>query len=945
LALLTGGPDVADVIGRLNESLAGQYVIERELGSGGMARVYLAQDLRHGRRVAVKVLKDDVAAAVGSERFLREIQIAAGLTHPHILPLHDSGAASGFLYYVMPYVDGESLRQRLDRERQLTVEDATRIASEVADALGYAHSHNIVHRDIKPENILLEAGHAVVSDFGIARAIMRADSDETTSTGIAIGTPRYMSPEQGTGDPILDARSDIYSLGCTLYETLTGEPPFGGRTAQAIIARHAAEAPPSMRVVRPEIPAELETVVRKALAKVPADRYPSAEAFSKALSGHSLVEGLLLTLVRSLAGRKRQVALALGVIVPVAAVMIWIDRGSLLRRHDWVVIADFQGPTDDPTLPMAVRDLTTDEMNQSRFVRTLTRRQLNSAMRHASVPETTFVDAELAQQLAFRRSVRAVIVGNVQRLGGSNYSIALHAVNATDGTDLQSVAGAATEENLVTTVQNLARELLQQLGERRSEIEANRPLRDVATPSFEAYRKYSEALNVVAGGGDLVAGNDLFADAIAIDSSFASAWAAMGTNYLSARQPDSARHAFSRALAFPHRLTDASRYRLEGDVAYAIHHDLAGAVRWYDLYLQEVPHSRSGRSNRAVYLSALGRYDEAVSDLREAVEANPFGAELAQATMLNLAAALVVVGRIEEAQEVAEDITDPFAHYVAILVALARSDWSGVDSLGSSVATGSRVPTFLRIHARTSQASALAARGAVSAADSLLEAAAEESSGGEARWYQRARLLLRIVSDGEIAQGWFPVSEADRATTRTLRALWAAAAGDSTGARREIGDPSIWQFRDSAAVGNGPELVEALVSAHASEWRDVVDRLGPAAWQGEHDPALLDRPSSLMMRWLVGDAYDQLGWPDSAAAYFERITEPSDMPPAHFALRGLTFSFAHRRLALLYGQLGDTNTAVDHWNAFLRAVVRPDSVTLQLVRDARRELAQLSPGR
>ena len=231
----------------LADALCDRYVFDRELGRGGMAVVYLAEDLKHHRKVAIKVLKPELAAALGPERFLREIAITAQLTHPHILTLIDSGEAQGFLYYVLPFVEGESLRQRLQREKQLPLEDTLRIAHEVAGALSYAHGRGIVHRDIKPENILLEAGHAVVSDFGIARAVWAAGGEAVTETGLALGTPQYMSPEQAAGDRALDVRSDVYSLGCVVYEMLAGQPPFTGATAHAVIARKSLEAVPSVK--------------------------------------------------------------------------------------------------------------------------------------------------------------------------------------------------------------------------------------------------------------------------------------------------------------------------------------------------------------------------------------------------------------------------------------------------------------------------------------------------------------------------------------------------------------------------------------------------------------------------------------------------------------------------------------------------------------------------
>src|SRR3989441_1389841 len=250
-----------DLEERLRAALADRYALERELGQGGMAVVFLGRDPRHDRAVAIKVLRHEIAAALGADRFLREIQFAARLHHPQLLPLYDSGAAGDLLYYVMPYVEGESLRQRLDREPQLPLDDALTIARQVAGALAYAHQHDVVHRDIKPENILLESGEAVVADFGIARAITAAGGDKLTQTGIAVGTPAYMSPEQATASEPTDARSDLYSLGCVLYEMLAGAPPFTGPTAQAILIRHSMGEVRPLRSVGRTVPQAIEHAV------------------------------------------------------------------------------------------------------------------------------------------------------------------------------------------------------------------------------------------------------------------------------------------------------------------------------------------------------------------------------------------------------------------------------------------------------------------------------------------------------------------------------------------------------------------------------------------------------------------------------------------------------------------------------------------------------------
>ncbi len=277
------------VITQLATSLGDRYRIERELGRGGMATVYLARDLKHDRDVAIKVLDPELGAVLGAERFLSEIRVTANLQHPNLLPLFDSGAADGLLYYVMPYVEGETLRHRLEREKQLPIDEAVRIAVAVANALSYAHQHGVIHRDLKPENILLQHGQPVIADFGIALAVSNAGGQRVTQTGLSLGTPQYMSPEQATGDRAIDGRTDIFSLGAVLYEMLTGEPPHTGNTAQAVIARLMTERPRPVRASRETVPEHIEHAIDVALAKLPADRFSTAADFARALQGDASV--------------------------------------------------------------------------------------------------------------------------------------------------------------------------------------------------------------------------------------------------------------------------------------------------------------------------------------------------------------------------------------------------------------------------------------------------------------------------------------------------------------------------------------------------------------------------------------------------------------------------------------------------------------------------------
>ena len=276
---------MADTLASLTAALTDRYRIQREIGQGGMATVFLARDTKHDRPVALKVLRPELGAVLGVERFLSEIRVTANLQHPNVLPLFDSGEANGLLFYVMPFVDGESLRTRLTREKQLPIDEAVRITVALASALDYAHRNGIIHRDLKPENILMQAGQPVIADFGIALAVRNAGGNRVTQTGLSLGTPEYMSPEQATGDREIDARTDIYSLGAVTYEMLTGEPPHTGSTAQAVIARVLTEKPRGVRVSRPNVPPYVGQAIEQALEKLPADRWETAQQFADALQG------------------------------------------------------------------------------------------------------------------------------------------------------------------------------------------------------------------------------------------------------------------------------------------------------------------------------------------------------------------------------------------------------------------------------------------------------------------------------------------------------------------------------------------------------------------------------------------------------------------------------------------------------------------------------------
>ena len=406
---------MSELLERLQRALSDQYRIQRELGRGGFATVFLATDLKHQREVALKVLHPELALAVGSARFLREIAMVAQFRHPHILPLYDSGDADGLLYFVMPYIEGESLRQRLEREHQLPLEDALRITREVADALDYAHKLGVVHRDVKPENILFEAGHAIVADFGVARAVSTAGGAKLTETGLAIGTPAYMSPEQAAGDPALDGRSDLYSLACVLYEMLGGQPPFTGPSPQAVLAAQISGAVPQLRKLRAGMPMGVAQAVERALAKKAPERFATAEEFAQELARVSTAEMLAAEVRRERARRRWRAVLTVAGVVLVAAVGWWtvsvVARAGRPRIRSLAVLPlqNLSADTAQDYFVLGMYDALIGELDQITALSVISR---TSAQVYKDTKKSV-------PQIARELNVDAVVKGSVLHAGDS----------------------------------------------------------------------------------------------------------------------------------------------------------------------------------------------------------------------------------------------------------------------------------------------------------------------------------------------------------------------------------------------------------------------------------------------------------------------------------------------------------------------------------------------
>jgi serine/threonine-protein kinase len=602
---------MADILDRLKTALADRYTIDVELGSGGMATVYLAGDLKHHRKVAVKVLRPELAASLGVQRFVREIEIAANLTHPHILPLHDSGEADGFLYYVMPYIEGESLRERIDREGKLDTKEAIRLTDQIASALSHAHARGLVHRDIKPENILLAGDQAIVADFGIARAVEAAGRERLTGTGIAVGTPAYMSPEQAMGQAEVDARSDVYALGCVVYEMVVGRAPFEGATPQELLAKHAVDTAPSLRTSDPSIPLFLERAVERALAKNPAERFQTAGAFAEALTSELVVARV---------GRRRWPWLAITgativLLAAVALVLLNVLGGSAYERLAVLPPANLMNDPEQEYFVQGVHDALITDLQRA-GVAVIAR---TSVMRYEN---TQMLAREIAQELG----VDALIEASVMRAGDS---VEIK-VSLVDGTTQQYVADPVVRSSALRDVEQLYRGLTSAIA---SEIrlaltpQAEAVLTSARPVNPQAYEAYLKGTSHFQRGTPTALNQALeyFQQALLLDSTYAPAqarialvWAARGGMWFIPPR-DAAAHAsvaIRRALALDSSLAEV-QYVVA--VVRQLEWDWEGAEAAFRKAIDINPNYALARATYAYHLSTMERPEEARAQMDQAL--------------------------------------------------------------------------------------------------------------------------------------------------------------------------------------------------------------------------------------------------------------------------------------------------------------------------------------
>ena len=616
-------PLPSDQLARLGTALAGRYTIERELGRGGMATVYLADDLKHRRKVAIKVLRPELTEVLGPERFDREIQIVAGLNHPHILQLYDSGTAGkresgegALLWFTMPYVRGETLRQKVSRERQLPIDQAIAIVRQVASALDHAHAHGLIHRDIKPENILLHEGEAMVSDFGIAFASGEAakrgggEAERLTGTGIMLGTPAYMSPEQASGERTLDARCDVYSLACVLYELLAGEPPYTGPTAQAVIVKRFTDAIPRVRRLRATVSPAMEQAIMKALATAPADRFPSAAAFIEALMAP--------------AGEQ--------------------------ARSPSVAVLPFRNLSADPDNEFFADGITEDVIAQLSKIRSLKVISRTSVMQFKNREQSL-------REIGATLEVATLLEGSVRR-AGDRVRIVAQLIDA----EADQHLWAETYDRQLTDIFAIQTDVALQIAsalEAELSPEERKRIHRKPTSDVHAYQLYLQGRQCYSRytGESIQKGIEYFRKAIAVDPDYALAHTGLALAYAelaageggSALRPDlahlEAKQAITRALALDSQLGEA--HSVLALLKFTRDFDWAGAEREFKLALQLNPGAADIYDHYGWLCGALERWDEALALVTRAQELDPL------MHRADVATTLLRAGRYPEALEAA----------------------------------------------------------------------------------------------------------------------------------------------------------------------------------------------------------------------------------------------------------------------------------------------------
>ena len=951
-----------------------------------MATVYLAQDLKHDRPVALKVLHPEIAAGLGTERFLREIRLTARLQHPHILPVFDSGVVAGQPWYTMPYVRGESLRDRLRREIQLPVETAVEITRQVALALDCAHREGAVHRDIKPENVLLSDGQALVADFGVAKAIGAAGDEPLTGTGLAIGTAAYMAPEQASGGQV-DGRTDVYALGCVLYEMLAGEPPFTGPTPQAIVAKRFAHPAPSLLTVRPNVPRTLDEAVRTAMATVPADRFATAAQLAQAL-GVSPASHLTTEQATAVPGRKlprRRVLvrgmLALAALATLTAGYMTLRElgiGSprtllstgILRRREPILIADFQSRTPDSLLGLAVTEAFRTDIAQSSVVTIVAPAQVAEALQRMRRPAPERLDPSLGREVAIRQGVKAMVTGEVTAVG-NGYLLSVQLVAPESGEVL--AAERETAENvtgIVPAIDKLSKRLREKIGEPLRSLRNEPPLDKVTTSSLEALWKYSQAIRVGDGERDFAKGVGLLEEAVALDTGFATAYRVLGGYLLATGQRERGIEAFTKAIQYRERLTDLERDHTMALYYGAVTFELDKAIAAYRAALERHPNDSLALNNLALHYSMLGQPARAETLFRRLIALDSLqAAELGEGgggspddpkgpnAWMNLMRTQLVLGKRREAELTFQRAVEKFGKINSI----ESSGLVLAGAVGDYPTAEARAKEFMEKYAGAEDsrfaARQLAQLASVRGRLAQSERYLREAMAVSARESHGTPYLEDAVSLGFL-DIWFR-----RQPVRGLETVEEALSRYPLASLKPLDRPYL-EIALAYAFAGRPQKARALLTEYEREVKPIYRRWAEPfrrwAWgqvalaEGRVADAVREfeafasanargcKPCGLAA---LAQAYDRGGRSDSAIAVYERYITTPAIDRLGWILSpgsdGTQLALAHRRLGELYEQRGDRERARDHYARFVELWRECDPELRPAVIEVKKRLRQL----
>src|SRR2546429_532053 len=702
-----------------------------------MSRVFLAQEVRLGRQVVVKVLPPELAAGVSAERFEREIRLAAALQHPHIVPLLTAGAKGDLLYYVMPHIAGESLRSRITHERALPVGETVRILRDVCDALAYAHGHGVVHRDVKPDNVLISGKHALVTDFGVAKAVSISSGTGTlTSLGMALGTPAYMAPEQAAGDPNVDHRADLYAVGALGYELLAGRPPFSGMSPQGMLAAQVTATPDPMTQHRATVPPALAALIMRCLAKHPADRPQSAEEIVAQLESMATPTGGITPQHAEIssgtaAAIRRAHPVRVATLFGFAALGVLTLAYSLVHMlglPDWafagaLVLADCENRTTDSTLGPSLTEALRVDLAQSGVIRLLDAAAVGQALGRMGRAPGAPLDLALARELAQREGAKAVVHGQIDPLG-RGYVVSAELVGASDGAALVAVRENAQDDGaIIGAVDRLSHRLRERIGESLKSIRASDPLEQVTTRSLEALRKYSQGVRA-SDAAQMARAVTLLQEAIALDTTFAMAYRKLAVVLSNAGGAQS-RIAAAATQAFRHRdrLTPFERDLAEAYYYTRVEYDPAKTEAAYRAALEQQPENGVALNNLSLLFNGLRRFAEAESLTARGLAVAPTQLAL----YVNAMQAQVARGKFADAARTAALLErrasgNPMSRFVRCFLASARREYDSAEVEARDLAQIARDPTW-----QASAAGALAAvylvRGRLAAAEVQLRRA------------------------------------------------------------------------------------------------------------------------------------------------------------------------------------------------------------------------------